>query len=308
MKVVDKRFRSVDKKNHIHVKIWYPDGEVKGVIQIAHGMIDYIERYTDMAEYFAERGYAVVGNDHLGHGDSVSGKEDFGYFTEKNPSRCVVEDMYKLTRIMKKTYAKLPYFLIGHSMGSFLSRRYLSEYGHELDGVVLLGTGNQPYIVVKAGLALARLVKLFKGEHYRSSFLNHMMFGSYNVRIPDALTDKDWVCGNGEVVRSYVEDEKCHYMFTVNGYLGLLTTIDYVKKASNIRRIPKNLPVLLAAGMQDPVGGYGKDVKKLFETYSRHLYDVELRLYEDCRHELHNEFIKNDVFSDIYRWITDRTK
>lgn len=312
MKIEDKKFKSVNQKNHIHVKIWHPDCEalgkenVKGVIQIAHGMIDHIERYEDMAKYFAGKGFVVAGNDHLGHGDSVLRKEDYGYFTEGNASLCVVEDMYKLTRIMKNRYPNLPYILIGHSMGSFLSRRYLSDYGHELDGAVLLGTGNQPYPVVRAGIALAKIVKVFKGERYRSKFLNQVMFGTYNSRIPNALTSKDWVCGDGNVVRGYMEDEKCDYIFTVNGYLGLLTTIDYVKRWSNIKKIPKNLPVFLAAGTEDPVGGYGKDVKKLFEIYSRHLNDVELRLYEGCRHELHNESIKQDVFDDIYRWIVDR--
>ena len=303
MKVTDRHFLSADHKNHIHVKIWEPEGNVQGVIQIAHGMIDYIERYTAMAEYFAKKGYVVAGNDHLGHGDSVLTKEDDGYFTEKNASRCVVEDMHKLTAIMKKKYPDVPYFLLGHSMGSFLSRRYITEYGYELNGVLLLGTGNQPDIVVKSGILLAKLVRLIKGERYRSPFLNHLMFGSYNARVVNPVTDKDWVCGNAEVIKEYVADEKCSYLFTVNGYLGLLDTIAYVKKVSNIRKVPRDLPVILAAGTKDPVGGYGRDVKKLFVTYSRHFYDVELRLYEDCRHELHNELIQEDVFEDLYQWI-----
>lgn len=129
------------------------------------------------------------------------------------------------------------------------------------------------------------------------------MFGSYNARVVNPVTDKDWVCGNAEVIKEYVADEKCSYLFTVNGYLGLLDTIAYVKKVSNIRKVPRDLPVILAAGTKDPVGGYGRDVKKLFVTYSRHFYDVELRLYEDCRHELHNELIQEDVFEDLYQWI-----
>ena len=184
-----------------------------------------------------------------------------------------------------------------------MSRRYITEYGYELNGVLLLGTGNQPDIVVKSGILLAKLVRLIKGERYRSPFLNHLMFGSYNARVVNPVTDKDWVCGNAEVIKEYVADEKCSYLFTVNGYLGLLDTIADVKKVSNIRKVPRNLPVILAAGTKDPVGGYGRDVKKLFVTYSRHFYDVELRLYEDCRHELHNELIQEDVFEDLYQWI-----
>lgn len=306
MRVEDKKYKSVNGKNHIHVKIWYPDcdkKDIKGVIQIAHGMIDHIGRYGDMAEYFAQKGYVVAGNDHLGHGDSVGGKEDYGYFTEGNASLCVVDDMYRLTRIMKKEYGEFPYILIGHSMGSFLSRRYMSMYGHELDCAILLGTGNQPYSVVKAGLFLAKAVKLLKGERYRSKFLNQVMFGLYNKRIEEALTDKDWVCSDNNVVKEYMKDEKCDFIFTVNGYIGLLSTIDYVKKEANIRKIPRKLPVLIAVGEEDPVGGYGKDVKKLFDIYSRYLDDVELRIYEECRHELHNESVKYNVFEDMYEWI-----
>lgn len=309
MRVEDKKYKSVNKKNHIHVRIWYPDCEkedIRGVIQIAHGMIDHIGRYSDMAEYFAEKGYVVAGNDHLGHGDSVLQKEDYGYFTEKNPSLYVVEDMHKLTRIMKKEYPDCPYILIGHSMGSFLSRRYMSMYGDELDAAVLLGTGNQPYPVVKAGMLLSKAVKALKGERYRSRLLNQVIFGMYNKKIKDKHTEKDWVCADDNVVKEYIADEKCDFVFTANGYIGLLSTIDYVKKEANIRKIPTKLPVLLASGEEDPVGGYGKDVEKLFVTYSRHLEDVELRLYEDCRHELHNEAIKNEVFDAIDEWLTER--
>ena len=296
-------FPSKDGNTEIHTMEWKPEGEVKAVVQLCHGMVEYIKRYDEFAEFLCSHGYYVVGNDHLGHGKSVQSKSEYGFFNEKYANACLIGDMHTLRQRTAKKYPDVPYFLLGHSMGSFLSRRYITEYGYELNGVLLLGTGNQPDIVVKSGILLAKLVRLIKGERYRSPFLNHLMFGSYNARVVNPVTDKDWVCGNAEVIKEYVADEKCSYLFTVNGYLGLLDTIAYVKKVSNIRKVPRDLPVILAAGTKDPVGGYGRDVKKLFVTYSRHFYDVELRLYEDCRHELHNELIQEDVFEDLYQWI-----
>ena len=296
-------FPSKDGNTEIHTMEWKPEGEVKAVVQLCHGMVEYIKRYDEFAEFLCSHGYYVVGNDHLGHGKSVQSKSEYGFFNEKYANACLIGDMHTLRQRTAKKYPDVPYFLLGHSMGSFLSRRYITEYGYELNGVLLLGTGNQPDIVVKSGILLAKLVRLIKGERYRSPFLNHLMFGSYNARVVNPITDKDWVCGNAEVIKEYVADEKCSYLFTVNGYLGLLDTIAYVKKVSNIRKVPRNLPVILAAGTKDPVGGYGRDVKKLFVTYSRHFYDVELRLYEDCIHELHNELIQEDVFEDLYQWI-----
>ena len=296
-------FPSKDGNTEIHTMEWKPEGEVKAVVQLCHGMVEYIKRYDEFAEFLCSHGYYVVGNDHLGHGKSVQSKSEYGFFNEKYANACLIGDMHTLRQRTAKKYPDVPYFLLGHSMGSFLSRRYITEYGYELNGVLLLGTGNQPDIVVKSGILMAKLVRLIKGERYRSPFLNHLMFGSYNARVVNPVTDKDWVCGNAEVIKEYVADEKCSYLFTVNGYLGLLDTIAYVKKVSNIRKVPRDLPVILAAGTKDPVGGYGRDVKKLFVTYSRHFYDVELRLYEDCRHELHNELIQEDVFEDLYQWI-----
>ena len=296
-------FPSKDGNTEIHTIEWKPEGQVKAVLQLSHGMVEYVDRYSEFAEYLCEKGFYVVGNDHLGHGKSVQSKSEYGFFNEKYGNACVLGDLHTLRQRTMKKYPDVPYFMLGHSMGSFLSRRYITEYGYELNGVLLLGTGNQPDIVVKSGILLAKLVRLIKGERYRSPFLNHLMFGSYNARVVNPVTDKDWVCGNAEVIKEYVADEKCSYLFTVNGYLGLLDTIAYVKKVSNIRKVPRDLPVILAAGTKDPVGGYGRDVKKLFVTYSRHFYDVELRLYEDCRHELHNELIQEDVFEDLYQWI-----
>ena len=307
-----KAFKSSDGITDIHVVVWYPDEEKYkeplGVIQISHGMIDHIERFSALAEYMADRGFVVAGNDHLGHGDSVVSKNKWGYFSKKDSSHNVVNDLYHLTKIMKKKYPGLPYILVGHSMGSFMARRYAIEHGSELTGLVILGTGNQPSVMVHGGLAAAYLVGFIKGDEYISTFLKYLMFGSYNKRIANQRTDNDWITSDETIVDEYNADPKCSYTFTVNGIKGLLSTIKFIKKKSNIAKIPRNLPVIMASGLEDPVGGYGRDVKKLYKLYTKYIDDVELRLYEDCRHELHSEKNKEEIFKDLYRWINNKIR
>lgn len=296
----------------IHTVCWYPDPsrfpQPKAVLQIAHGMVDHVERFDALARYMANRGFVVAGNDHLGHGGSVDSPADLGYFAPRNgrdAGSYVVADMHRLTRILKKRYPSLPYFLLGHSMGSFMARRYLMQYGEELTGAVILGTGNQPPLLVGFGKLLAGLTGLVKGDRYRSRLLYKALFGGYNRRIPSPATPSDWLTTDPAIVRDYVKDPKCSYYFTVNGYIGLFDTIRYVSSKKNMHRMPPSLPVLMASGCEDPVGGYGRDVKRLFKRFCGCLWSVELRLYEGCRHELHSEKNRDEIFEDLCGWMED---
>ena len=305
------KFKSSNKYDDIHTVIWNPDSEKYpepiAILQISHGMIDHIERYEALAEYMAERGFLVVGNDHLGHGKSVKGKEGYGYFTKGNdPGKYVVKDLYKLTCIMKKKYPDIPLFLLGHSMGSFMARRYMSEHGDVLTGAIILGTGNQPWALVQVGRLITYVTQLLKGDRYRSRCIDAIMFGAYNKRIKNSTKKHDWLTADASIVTAYESDSMCDYIFTTNGYMGLLNTIAYVKSKRNICKVPSDLPVLLASGMDDPVGNYGTDVKRLFDIYRKHFDDVELRLYEGCRHELHSEVGKEDIFEDLYTWMMNQ--
>ena len=179
-------FLSCDGKTSIHVVMWCPDeaeyDKPVAVLQICHGMIEYIDRYDGFARFMAERGFVVVGNDHLGHGKSVCSDEDLGFFKEKKPGEALAKDAHHLTVLIKKMYPDIPYYLIGHSMGSFVTRKYICDYGHELDGVIVMGTGHQPTPVVLGGKLLANITKLIKGDRYRSELISKIMFGAYNKR------------------------------------------------------------------------------------------------------------------------------
>lgn len=291
-------------KNKLHCVLWEPEKEAKAVLQISHGMVEYIERYDHFAQYLTDAGIVVVGNDHRGHGMTACSEEDFGYFAENEPSKTAVEDLHRVTAKIKEKYKDLPYFVMGHSMGSFLIRRYLMTYGNEADGVIIMGTGAQPTAVLMAGKCIIRLLKTVKGERYRSALFDKMCFGSYNKRIQSPRTDKDWISRNADNVDSYLADPYCSFLFTLNGFETLFSTISFVQAKRNIGKIPKKLPVYMVAGKEDPVGNYGKGVRKVYETYKKHgIQDIEIKLYENDRHEILNETDYEIVYQDILSWI-----
>lgn len=301
------RFISCDGKTKIHVSMWCPDKseyeKPKMILQIMHGMIEYIDRYDEFARYLAQRGILVVGNDHLGHGASVLSDDDFGYFRDKEPENALVLDAHHLTCLIRKRFPGIPVYLLGHSMGSFMTRKYICKYGKELAGVIVMGTGHQITPLVITGEVVAGVVGFFKGDRYRSKFISNAMFGAYGKRIKDDKTPNAWLTRDKAIVEEYNNNKLTTFLFTVNGYKGLMRTIHYVRKKKNIEQIPKDLPMLMISGLDDPVGEYGEGVKRAFKSYHGYLEDIDLRLYEDCRHELCNELNREDIFEDIYEWL-----
>lgn len=298
---------STDKKNRLHIVIWEPECKIRGIVQLSHGMIEYVKRYDAFARFLNKNGFLVIGNDHLGHGETVKSTDDFGYFCEHDMSRTVVNDLHEVTCFAKKEYPKVPYFLFGHSMGSFMARRYIMSYGHELSGAILCGTGNQPVILLKAAQIITSLIKLCKGDRARSMLLEILFFAKYNKRIKHRKTNSDWLTKDSDIIEQYRGDKYCSYTFTVNGYRTLLEVLSFIQNPKNIKKIPANLPISLIAGTEDPVGDYGKAVKYVFETYRKNgLQDVSLKLYENDRHELLNETDKEAVYGDILEWLNGR--
>lgn len=304
-------FLSRDGVSVIHGVIWKPEKAnypvPKAIIQLSHGMVEYIERYNGMARYLNEQGYVVFGNDHVGHGQSVNTGEDWGYFGDKDGGRLLVEDLHTVTEKAKDLYPGIPLILIGHSMGSFMVRRYIMEYGAEVDAAIIMGTGNQPLPLLLAGKTLVNLIGLFRGDRHRSTFASNVMFGTYNKKIPDASSPHAWISSDKEEVETYDANPACTFLFTINGMKMLMDTICYIKKKKHIDNIPKDLPILLLSGKEDPVGNYGRDVLRVCHIFrAAGIKNVHCRLYRDCRHELQNECRKEEVFSDIVRWIEAR--
>ena len=297
------RFNSTDEKNEIRAMRYIPDQEVKAILQIAHGMVEFIDRYENFASFLCERGYLVTGNDHLGHGESVKTKDDWGYFGE-NGYEHVLEDMYELTKITKKLYPDKPYYLLGHSMGSFFARNYLTQHGDELDGAIIMGTGFEPASKIKGGMMLCRILALFKGWRYRSKFINGMSFGSYNKKFEPVRTRADWLSRDEKLVDWYINEEKCSFVFTLNGFYEMFRCILNLHNKEALGRIPKDLEILFVAGEDDPVGTFGKEVQNSVESLKEvGVKNVKCKLYPNDRHEILNELDKDVVYEDLYRWL-----
>ena len=295
---------STNNRNQLHVAIWEPERETKAILQISHGMVEYIVRYDNFAKHLNQQGILVIGNDHLGHGQSVLDESEFGYFGKEKGS-AVVDDLYEVTKYAKKQYGEnIPYFLMGHSMGSFMARRYLMTYGEKITGAIISGTGYKAAPVLVAALFFTAVTKFFHGERYRSPFLKWLAFHTYNRKIADVKTENDWLTRDAAVVAAYNENPYCKFSFTVNGYETLFGAIKYIQKQNNWEKTPKQLPILMIAGEEDPVGSYGKDVKKVYKKYQQlGCNHIELKLYQDDRHELVNELDREVVYADISQWI-----
>lgn len=299
-------FSSSDGIHKIHGILWRPedDGSIKGVLQIIHGMVEYIERYDEFASFMCENGYAVAGEDHLGHGYSVNSSDEYGYFAEKNGMNYIVEDNYRLKKHMEREFEGKPYFILGHSMGSFITRLFIMKYSSEINGAVIMGTGNQPPFLASCGRLLTEAISLFKGKNFRSEFVNKLAFGAFNKKFEPARTTMDWLTKDEIIVDKYMADERCTFIFTLSGYRDLFSAVAEIGKTENIRKTREDLPILIVSGEKDPVGGFGKGVKAVYDKFTAAgLKNVRLKLYEDDRHELLNETDRKTVFEDILSWI-----
>lgn len=297
-------FKSSNKEIQIHGVCWIPEEiPVRAVLQIAHGMVEYIDRYDNFARFLCRHGIAVVGNDHLGHGDSVASKEDWGYLGE-NGFECIVDDMKKVQKHFKKRFPKVPYFVLGHSMGSFATRYFLIKYKNAVDGAIIMGTGYHPEPLAILGQTLARSLALFKGWHFRSKLVNQMAFGSYNKGFKEARTDFDWLSRDEQMVDAYIEEPRCQFIFTLNGYYELFKGIKFISNKKNIQKMAKQLPMLFISGDDDPVGAHGDGVQKVYDLYAiAGMKHLDIRFYEGGRHEILNEINRDEVYRDVYYWL-----
>ncbi|MBQ7548516.1 MAG: lysophospholipase [Clostridia bacterium] len=287
----------------IYARVWLPeDKEIKAVIQLIHGKSEHGDRYEHMAQALCDAGYAFAINDHIGHGRSMKAPEDIGYFgADKNKGgKTFVEDARTFTLMLKKEFDK-PLIIMGHSMGSFVVRKYVAEYTSGIEGVIICGTaGSNP--ALSAGLMLTNIIMKLKGDRHRSMLIEKIAFGTYNKRC-QGRTEFDWLTRDDAVVDKYAADEKCGFVFTVSGFKNMFELLKDISGDEWYSKVPKNLPILLISGAEDPVGEYGKGVREVYEKLGASGHDnLEMKLYKDCRHEIHNEFDKEQVFADIIAW------
>ncbi|WP_044640483.1 alpha/beta hydrolase [Risungbinella massiliensis] len=288
----------------IYVHKWKSDSSPIGIVQIAHGMAEHSKRYHEFATKLVEAGYVVYANDHRGHGQTAGKEEELGYFAEENGWELVVDDLYQLTNIIKKEYPQIPFFLFGHSMGSFLSRRYIQKYGMELDGVILSGTGADQGILSWLGIQFANVERKIKGKRTKSNLLNRLVFGNFNRAFQPIRTEFDYLSRDEREVDKYIADPFCGYVPTTSFFYDLFSGVNQSDKPENLNQVPKNLPIFLFSGDQDPVGDNGRGVLKTYHHFQKAgIVDVSYKLYPGGRHEMLNESNREEVYQDVIAWL-----
>ena len=291
-------FTSADKKSEIYYRICTPKDTPKGIIQISHGMCEYFNRYDTFIDYFTDKGFIVCGNDHIGHGKSVKSRDDLGYMGE-GIFDCLAADLYGLNRIIRQKYRSLPYILLGHSMGSFVARDYITRYPDSIDGTVICGTSGRNK-AAPAGIFLCSFLSKLRGTKHRSKFVRNIAFSGYNSHFSDEKDISSWLTRETDVRKTYLDDPFCNYTFTLDGYKNLFSLLKKVSDEGWEEKVPCSMPILLISGEEDPVGNYSKGVIEVYDRLeAKEINFLKIKLYPGARHELFHETNREEVFADV---------
>lgn len=294
----------VQSTDNIHTligRIYIPEGEVKGLIHIVHGMTEHIERYDHIMTAAAENGYVCFGYDNLGHGKTAKDDSELGFIAHKDGWKYLVHDVAAVDNVVKAMYPDKKLYLFGHSMGSFIARLAAESFGELYEKVIFCGTaGKNP--LAAAGLLLTNILKLLKGERYISKTVLNMAFGAYNKRF-EGISNYDWLSNDRAIIEKYAADKYCTFSFTVSAMHDLIKLISFCNRNGWYNDIRKDLPILLVAGECDPVGDYGKGVKQVYDKLISSGAKAQIKLYENCRHEILNDTCKDEAISDILNFI-----
>lgn len=300
-------FNSSTGKNKIHARMCVPDAEPRAIVQIIHGIAEYIGRYDEFMSFLADNGIIAVGTDHLGHGKSIESEEQTGFFAYDNGWDYVVRDEEVLRLAMHENYPELPIIVFGHSMGSFMTRTLLIRYPNAFNAAIISGTGNQGAALVNGGLFMGNLVTGLRGAHHYSKFLNNLAFGSYNKIYENPKTEYDWLSRDEANVQKYIDDPLCGFIPSCSLFRDMMTGVKFITNKKNLTAMNKDMPVYFMSGDMDPVGECGKGVQKAYNNFlEAGMKDVSIKLYPGGRHEMLNEINKDEVYADILAWLNSK--
>jgi alpha-beta hydrolase superfamily lysophospholipase len=301
MKSADFSFQTVDGAN-LHVSGWVIENP-KAIVQILHGMAEYGSRYGRLAQALAGAGYSVYAHDHRGHGQSIPEGGSPGHMADSDSWNRIVEDAHGVNREIAKRHRDLPIIILGHSMGSFVLQQLLFERPNDMVAAALSGSNGKPPPIAMLGKLLARIERVRVGKGNPSPVLQKLTFGEYNKPFEPARTEFDWLSRDPDEVDKYVADPLMGFAVSTQSWLDLLNALDRISKPSNVAKVPKDKPLYLFAGDQDPVGDNGKGMKNLYDAYKRAaIFDVRLKLYPGARHETLNETNRQEVTEDLIAW------
>ena len=288
-------------KGNIYACRWIPEGEVKGIVQIVHGIAEHSGRYEEFAAYLNGFGILVVAEDHMGHGKSIPGGTQ-GYFY--GGWHAAVEDSYALMKQNMQAYPGVPYTLLGHSMGSFMARTLLIDHPDSgISSCILSGTAWQPGALLAAGVPLCQLFCIGAREQKPCPTLQSIVFGGYNKRIENPATPFDWISSDAERVEDYKEDPLCGFVASGGLLRDMMKGLKYIQKHENLAKMNKATPILFTAGEEDPVGAYGQGVKQAYEAFCQSgMTGAKLQLYPGMRHEILSEVGRGEVYEQLRVW------
>lgn len=284
---------------------WFKEGQpFKGAFLISHGMAEHIERYDEFARELAEHNYIVYGHNQRSHKDTILSKQDYGYMGENNNFEIMVTDLSEICDVIKEEHPELPIILFGHSMGSFVSQRFAQLYGNKINGLIITGSSQNSNLLLSVGLLIARIICKLKGRRYRSNLLNDLSFKSFNKVFKPNRTEFDWLNRDEKEVDKYVADPYCGGIFSAAYFKDFFKALKDIN--ANFELVRKDLPLLILSGGNDPVGGCGKGVTKLYQTYvKKQMSDLTFKLYDQARHEILLELCKEEVKQDIFNWLAN---
>lgn len=301
-------FLSSDHQTNIHYTIWTPQGNPRAVLVLFHGMLEYGARYDEFARALNTQGIVVYAHDHLGHGHSMTDSSKRGHFADRRGNDYVIHDCLHMVDLAHADYPDLPLFLMGHSMGSFLTRQLLHQfYLPKLNGIILMGTGYLPEKVVRLGQWITTAIADAKGSMHKSAFVNAVFMGMNNRRCFPHRSKNDWLTRDNDRADAFGTNPLIIDDFTVRAYADMLTGMLTNYDPAELAKLDTTVPMVLLSGASDPIGDYGKGVSRLFSQYQLLGYnDLGLCLYPGARHELLNETNRDEVTKDILDWMNAR--
>jgi len=304
IKIIEKRIPSSDSKNSLYTKIYLPEGEIKGIFHIVHGMTEHIGRYHKFMKDIAKNGYLCFGYDNLGHGQTAMSDSELGFIAHKNGWRFLCADVACAYRVIRREYGlDLPYYLMGHSMGSFIVR--IAAANNVIpDKLIVMGTGGDNPLA-KFAPAILKTIRLFCGERHISPLADKLAFGLYNKRFNED-SKYAWLTKDKEIRKKYGADKFCTFKFTISAMLDLVELTSLANTDATFIKTPKSTPILLTSGIDDPVGDYGKGVRQVFNKYVKNGLKAYMHFYDNCRHEILNDDCYNEVLADIVAFIENQ--
>lgn len=301
IQVLDKKVLSSNGKNMLAGKVYIPEGDIKGYFHIVHGMTEHIARYDYTMRKIAENGYITFGYDHLGHGYTAKDDSELGFIAERNGDDLLARDVEVFANAVRAEYGEHPYYLMGHSMGSFVVRMAVKKYITP-EKLIVMGTSG-PNPIAGAGLIICKVIRAILGPKHISSLIENVAFGSYNDHFKAENDKNSWLTNDKEIRKQYAADKFCTFKFTISAMHDLISLNLDCNKDDWFEAVAKKMPILLISGEDDVVGDYGKGIRICEEKLKANGADVTTKLYPGYRHEILNDTSREMTIDDILEFI-----